>query len=449
LQRVDLAVVGSGVAAGIVARRCRAAGWSVVVIEKRPLGGTCALRGCDPKKVLRRGAEIVEAARLLRGRGITGEVAIGWPELMAFKRGFTDPVPAARERSVARQGIGVVKGHARFVDETTLAIDGREYVQAQRIVLAVGASPAPLGFDGAQHVITSDDFLELDQLPRRVMFIGGGYVSFELAHLAARAGAEVTIVDRGERPLKAFEPELVELLLDRTRGLGVAFHAGGTVQRVVRNGGGLRAELLIRGRSQATYCDLIVHGAGRSAAIDCLDLSRAEVKASAKGIEVDRFLRSTSNRAVYAAGDAAAGGGPPLTPVASLEAEVVAANLLEGDHLEPDYTGVPSAVFTLPELVRIGLSEAAAREQGFDVETRFSDMREWYSVRRTGETHAAAKMLIDRSSGRLLGAHLLGPEASEVANVLGLAMRESVPVERLQNFVSAYPSAGSDIASLV
>ena len=160
-------------------------------------------------------------------------------------------------------------------------------------------------------------------------------------------------------------------------------------------------------------------------------------------------MQSVSNPAVYAAGDAAASPGWPLTPVASLEGEVVAANLLEGNHETPDYTGVPSAVFTIPELARVGLQEADAREQGLDVAVRFTDMSDWYTVERVGETHAAAKVLVENGSERIVGAHLLEPEASEVINLFALAMRAGLHARDLKKLVSAYPSAGSDVVYLL
>ena len=167
------------------------------------------------------------------------------------------------------------------------------------------------------------------------------------------------------------------------------------------------------------------------------------------GVMVNEFLQSVSNSRVYAAGDAAASAGAPLTPVASLEGMVVATNLLESNIKTPDYTGVPSVVFTIPELTRVGLLETEARERGLDVSCKFSDMSDWYSVERIGETNAAAKVLVENGSGRIAGAHILGPEASELINLFGLAMRSGLRASDLENLVSAYPSHGSDIGYLV
>ena len=448
-QRFDLVVIGTGTAASGVASRCRNAGWSVAIVDERPFGGTCALRGCDPKKVLRRAAEVVDAARLMNGHGIAGPApTVGWPALMAFKRSFTDPVPEAREKAFADKGIATFNGTAQFIGENTISV-GEDRLEARYIVIASGAKPVPLSMPGAEHVITSDDFLELAALPKRVLLIGGGYVSFEFAHIAARAGAEVVMLDRGERPLKAFDPDLVEMLVERTRALGITFRAKAEVTAIEQANGGLGVIARIDRAEERFETALVVHGAGRAAAISALALDKANVKGNGKGVEVNEYLQSITNPVVYAAGDAAATAGPPLTPVASVEAKAVAANLLEGNHATPDYTGVPSAVFTVPELVRVGLTEADAAAQGFDFECKFSDMRDWFSVRRVGETHAAAKVLVENGSGRILGVHILGPEASETINLFGLAMRTGLKADDLKGLVSAYPSAGSDICSLI
>lgn len=448
-KRFDLIVIGTGTAAGGIANRCRAAGWSVAVIDDKPYGGTCALRGCDPKKMLRRGAEIIDAARHMEGHGIVPDgLRIDWTALQGHKRSFTDPVPMKREQGFAGKGIATFHGHARFIGPNTVAA-GDEALHGRHIVIATGMTPRPLGIPGEALVTTSDEFLELEHLPRRVLLIGGGYVSFEFAHIAARAGAEITVLTRGSRPLTGFEPELVDLLVERSRAVGIAFHENAQVEAVERGPDGLRVQVAVNGQTQHFTADLVVHGAGRVPAIDGLDLDAGSVRATKRGIEVNEYLQSSSNPAVYAAGDVAATAGMPLTPVSSLEGKVVAANLLNGHHTTADYTGIPSAVFTIPALTRVGLLEAEAKAQGLDVEVKFTDMRGWFTVRRERETHAAAKVLIEKGSGRILGAHLLGPESTEVINLFALAMRSGLRVDALKNFVSAYPSAGSDLGYLV
>jgi glutathione reductase (NADPH) len=421
----------------------------VAIVDELPYGGTCQLRGCDPKKVLRRGAEVVDAARMLHGKGIADPgLRIDWLSLMRFKRSFTEPVPANKEAALADKGIATYRGTARFVADNALEVGG-ERLEGRHVIIASGAEPVPLPIAGAEHVTTSDRFLELDQLPRRVLFIGGGYVSFEFAHLATRADAEVVVLDRGERPLKAFDPDLVAKLLKRTRALGIDFRAQAAVEAIERTGAGLRVTAEIDGRSETFEADLVVHGAGRAPALERLDLERGNVRADKKGVAVNQFLQSLSNPRIYAAGDAAATAGALLTPVASLEGAVVAINLLEGNRETPDYTGVPSAVFTIPELTRVGLDEESAREQGLEVEIKTNDMSDWYSVERVGEHYAAAKVLLEKGTSRILGAHLLGPEASELINFFGLAIRTGLTATDLKKLVSAYPSAASDLGYLI
>ena len=442
-RQFDLVVVGTGVTSA-VASRCREAGWTVAVIDSRPFGGTCALRGCVPKKILVGAAEAVQAARDLGGQGVRAEgVTLAWPELMRFKRSMVDPTPERVEQAWAKIGVEPFHGRARFVGPTTLAI-GEDRLVGRRILLAAGAKPAPLPFVGAGRLTTSEEFLNLDRLPSRLVFVGGGYISFEFAHVAARAGAEVTILHRATRPLEAFDPDMVDLLVKRTRELGIRVEldtevrgidaaAGGVVVRGWQNGGERRFE-----------ADLAVHGAGRAPDIDDLDLDVAGIKRDTRGIIVNQFLQSVSNPAVYAGGDAAANG-PKLTPKADQDVLVLTANLLQGNHRSPNYEGIASAVFTVPPLASSGLSDAAARIRGLRFRTNRQDTSGWFNTRRVGETVSGFKVLIEEETDRVLGAHLLGPHADEVINLFAVAIRLGLRADALKETLYAYPTYGSDI----
>src|SRR5947209_7327347 len=198
MDEFDLIVIGTGTAAQTAARRVRKAGHSVAIIDHRPFGGTCALRGCDPKKILISGAEAIDVSRRMHGHGIGGELRIDWKELIAFKRTFTDPIPHKREQSFADQGINAFHGAACFTGRDTVAVGGKA-LKGRYILIASGARPAPLRFPGAEHVILSDAFMELERLPKRIIMVGGGYIAAEFSHIAARAGAKVTVLQRGER----------------------------------------------------------------------------------------------------------------------------------------------------------------------------------------------------------------------------------------------------------
>lgn len=442
-RHYDLVVIGTGTASG-AASRCREAGWRVAVVDSRPVGGTCALRGCRPKKLLVSAAEAVHTPLDMAGRGVEpGGLAIDWPSLMRVKRGETDPLPDAFSEGYARAGIDVVRGRARFVGPTTLAVNG-DRLTARHVLIATGARPVPLGVPGEEHLATSDRFLELDHLPRRLVFVGGGYISFEFAHLAARAGARVTIFHRGPRPLEGFDPDLVGLLVARTRALGVRVEVSAEVAGFERTGTGVVVVARSDGREQRVETDLAVHGAGRVPDLDDLDLDAAGIKRERRGVSVNPYLQSVSNPAVYAAGDAAASG-PPLTPKAGHDADVVARNLLGGNHRTPDYEGIASAVFTVPPLAAVGLTEAAARAQGRRMRVRWEDTSSWFSARRVGETASGYKTLVDEETERILGAHLLGPHAAEVINIFAVAIRAGLRAPDLKQVLFAYPTGASDI----
>ncbi|WP_341242076.1 NAD(P)/FAD-dependent oxidoreductase [uncultured Nocardioides sp.] len=445
----DLIVIGAGMAGVSAANKCASKGWKVAIVDALPYGGTCALRGCDPKKILRRGAEIIDSARLMRGKGVDeGGLSINWADLMKHKHGFTDPVPKNMEDSLTGNGIDTLHGVARFTDTNSIEIDGTRY-QATHFLIATGARPRPLDFPGHEHLIDSTDFLDLEVLPPRILFVGGGFISFEFAHISARAGSTPTIIDRGVRPLKGFDPDLVELLIARGTEAGIELRRSTTITAIEQSESGYQVSIEGSGRSETVEFDLVVHGAGRTPELAGMDLDAAGVESGEHGVHVAPHLQSTTNPAVYAAGDSANSPGMPLTPVAVFEGKVAASNMLNATTTVPDYTGVPTAVFTIPELARVGMLEQEARDQGIDVDVRYSDTSGWYSNYRIGETTAAAKILIDRSSDRIVGAHLLGPEYGELINFLALAMKLDLTTRQLKSMTAAYPTVGSDLGSIL
>jgi glutathione reductase (NADPH) len=318
-------------------------------------------------------------------------------------------------------------------------------LEARHVVVGTGARPATLKIPGEEHLVTSDRFLELDELPQRLVFIGGGYVSFEFAHVAARAGAEVTILHRGSCPLPGFDPDLVDLLLRRTRELGIDVQLDTQAVAIESASGRFLVRASTAGQERLLEANLVVHGAGRIPEIDDLELATAGVAWDERGVKVNEYLQSVSNPAVYAAGDAAASGGPSLTPVAGYEGRVVAANLLRGNLQKPDYLGVPSVVYTVPPLATVGLHEQAAREQGLRLQKTQANTASWYSSRRVSEECSGFKVLVEEDTDRILGAHLLGPEAEELINIFALAIRMGTPATRLKEIIFAYPTHASDV----
>lgn len=448
-KHFDCAVIGTGSAGSTVAYRCRSAGWRVAIIDELPFGGTCALRGCDPKKILVGAADLIDWSRRMSKNGVAGDLRIQWQDLMRFKKTFTDPIPQNREEGYNKEGIAVFHGAAEFTGAAALAI-GNEELTANHIVIATGAKPMKLGIKGEEHLTASDAFLELKELPGRIIFVGGGYISFEFAHIAARAGAHITILHRGSRPLEGFDSDLVAKLVDASREIGIDLRLNTAVEEIEKATDGFIAHAVTGGNTQTVTGDCIVHGAGRAPAIAGLNLEKAGIDYDTRGIVVNEYLQSVSNPAVYSAGDAIMlPGGFPLTPVAGHEGEIVAANLLAGNHATPDYSGLPSVVFTVPPLAMVGWHEEAARKENLKFIVQHEDTSLWYSSRRVGESHSGFKVLVEEGSGRILGAHLLGPHADETINLFALAIRHNLTASDIKKMLWAYPTHASDIRYMV
>jgi len=443
----DLIVIGTGTAAMAAAMRVRNAGWSIAVIDEKPFGGTCALRGCDPKKMLVAGADVIDAQRRMSPNGIDGEERIVWPELIAFKRSFTVPIPAKHEQLYHEKGIATFHGSARCTGPNSLEVDGTE-LRARHILIASGAVPVTLDIPGEEHLIDHEDFMAMESLPRRIALVGGGYIAAEFSHIAARAGAQVTILQRGERVLKNFEPELVGWLMEAFERIGVRVVTNAAVTAIERNGSRFAVSAEAEGNEVRIDADLVVHAAGRAPALERLNLAAANIATDGPRLKLNDFLQSVSNPAVYAAGDAAEVG-PPLTPVSSHDAKVVAANLLKGNHAKPDYRGVPSVAFTIPRIARVGMGEKEARRSGLSYRVKCERASSWFTARQAAEPVYGYKTIVEKETGRVLGAHLVGPHADEVINIFALAIRHDLTADDLKKTIFGYPTGASDVGYML
>ena len=446
-KQYDLIVIGTGTAAMTAAMRIRAAGWHVAVIDFRPFGGTCTLRGCDPKKMLIGGADALDHARRMHGKGLTGNVQIDWQKLMAFKRTFTDPVPEKMEQQYRKKGVDMHHGKARFLSKNMLQV-ADVVLEGKHILLASGAEPVKLKISGEEHLVDNEGFLALETLPRRIVLVGGGYIASEFSHLAARAGAKVTILQHGERMLKEFDPDLVGWLMASFDALGIDVQTKTSVEHIEKTPAGYHVFSTMDSKQSVIEVDLVIHAAGRAPAFGDLDLEAAGVEIEKGQLKLNPFLQSVSNPSVYAAGDAARSG-PPLTPVSSHDAEIVAANLLQGNHQKPNYEGVPSVAFTIPPIAAVGLTEAQAKEKRMKVRIQTERTPTWFTARQQAESVYGYKVLIDDETDLIVGAHLVGPHADEVINVFALAIRHGLTTRDLKTTMFAYPTGASDIRSML
>lgn len=329
--------------------------------------------------------------------GIQPVAKIDWPALMKSKSAFTKAVPDRTEKVFQKAGIEQLHGTAHFISADEVEIGPDLTIRANHIVIATGSKTAKLDFPGAEFTITSDEFLELDQLPRRVAFIGGGYIAMEFAHVAHSAGAAVSVLQRTNRILKRFDAELVNRLVDASLAIGITVTRGFDTSYIEKNHGSFIVHGSA-GRTQLIEADLVVNCAGRVPDLDELDLELGKITRSQRGIAVNSFLQNVGNPHVYAIGDAC-GAGPQLAPVADMEATIAAENILNGNRKTPDYLGIPSVLFTQPPLALVGMTEDEAVTSGIRFRINRGSMSDWPSSRRIGQKHAYYKVIIEEVSG--------------------------------------------------
>ena len=449
---VDLLVLGSGSAGAGIAKKAAKAGRSVVLVEPGQYGGTCALAGCNPKKVLVRAAELADLASRMRGQYLEkdADTQLDWKAVQAFRRSFVEPIPASTLESLHEAGVHTQVGQPRLTGPHECEVAGSR-IAFERLVIATGAKPLPPPFEGADLTIDSDQFLRLPSLPASILFLGGGYISAEFAHVCLIAGCETAIVERGPRLLEHFDRDLVLRLEAHSRERGMKIYADSDVQGVRRRqSGGYDVTVATASGDRTLTADLVVQALGRVPNLDGLKLDAAGISSSEKGVSVDQQCRSTSQRHVWAVGDCADHGYPMLTPVANETSRCVSRQLDGESDAELDIEPLPTAAFTLPPIASVGLTEEEARERyGDDVRVRSEAMESWTTFRKVGAEVATYKTIQRESDRRLLGAHLLGPEAPELINLFALAMKLKATGRDLKSLLFAYPTLASEVRAMV
>lgn len=444
----DVVVLGTGNAGMAAANVAREAGKSVAMVEAWDVGGTCALRGCVPKKVLVAAAQALHQINLASNHEIeVGPAKLDWAKLIARERTFVDGVPNEFAKSLESRGIDLLRGRAKFTGPNQLDVDGRT-LEAGKIVIATGSKPRQLTIPGAEHLVTSDDLLEDSILPKTLVFVGGGVIALEFAHVFARAGTRVTILEAMPRLLPRLDTDAVAQLHKATQDLGVEILTNVTVEAIERVGEKLSVFFEHGGEKKNLAVDRVANGTGRIPNVENLDLDAAGVKHDGLRIDVDDALRSVSNSDVYVAGDAL-WSSPQLSPVATYAGRVAGENLVSGTRSVPYYGDIPSAVYAVPALASVGLTEDEAKEKGLAYEVKVNDMADWRSARTYAETAAWSKVLIDENTRQILGAHIFGHGAEEIIHLLSFAMKHGVTADVLKSSVYSYPTFASDIKFLV
>ena len=440
----DVLILGGGNAGFDVTEPTRAAGLRVAMVEERDLGGTCPNRGCTPKKVLVAAGHALHEIGQAHVHGISvSEPTLDWAALIDREKEMIAGIPDTLAETLEERGVDLFSDSARFVGRNKVRVGDRT-IEAKHIVIATGSRPRPLPIQGSELMITSDEVLSEREQPGSVVFVGGGVIALEFSHVYARAGTKVTILEVASRLLPERDEDAVAQIRAESEHIGIEVHAGIKVARVERAGNRLRTVFGGNGKEGSVVSDRVVNGAGRIANVEHLDLDAGGVAHDGFKLTMDEFLRSTSNPSVYACGDVLSGP-PQLSPLATYEGRIVGRNIVEGPKHEPDYASLPSAVYTVPALASVGLTEAQAREKGLEIKVTVNDMANWFSTRTHAETRAWAKVIVDEESDKIVGVHIVGHAAADLINIFGLAKKHGITASRLREFVYAYPSFSADI----
>ncbi len=446
-ERFDIIIIGAGNAGFGVSAVASEAGKSIAFIEEWDFGGTCPNRGCTPKKVLVAAGNLLHEMSLADQHAITvNDSKLDWQQLIKRKSDMIDFIPGAMQGVAEKRG-KIYRGSAKFVGPNSVEVDGT-VIEGDNIVIATGSKPRPLSIEGAEYMITSDDVLSNDELPDEVVFIGGGVIAMEFSHVYARAGVKVTVLEVTPQLLPRIDCDAVAAIKAESERIGITVKTGVIVKSISKNDDRLNVSYTYEGTEYNISASTVVNGAGRIANVDTLDLDAANIAYNGIHIDVDDYLRSTSNPSIWVAGDSLLHSAQ-LSPVATYEGRIVGHNIVNGPSKKPNYDNSPSAVFTVPAVATVGLTEAQAKEEYINVNVTTSDMTGWFSGKTYAETVAWAKIITDKDSDKILGAHIVGHRGEELINIFGLAMQHGISASDLKESPMAYPTFATDIKNMI
>ncbi|HCC63323.1 MAG TPA: glutathione-disulfide reductase [Pseudomonas sp.] len=441
----DLFVIGAGSGGVRAARFAAGYGARVAVAESRYLGGTCVNVGCVPKKLLVYGAHYAEDIHEANGYGWTIDGArFDWASLIANKDREIQRLNGIYKNLLTDSGVTLLQAHARLVDPHTVEVDGKHY-SAEHILIATGGWPFVPDIPGREHAITSNEAFYLDELPRRVLVVGGGYIAVEFASIFHGCGADTTLLYRGELFLRGFDGSLRDHLKDELikKGLDLQFNAD--ITRIDKQADGTLLATLEDGRTLEADC--IFYATGRRPMLDGLGLENVDVALDKRGfIAIDDQFRTTTP-SILAIGDVI--GRIQLTPVALAEGMAVARQLFRPDEYRPvDYHNIATAVFSLPNMATVGLTEEQAREKGHKVvlfESRFRPMKQTMT---DSLERSLMKLVVDADTDKVLGCHMAGPEAGEIIQGLAVALKAGATKRIFDDTVGIHPTAAEEFVTM-
>jgi glutathione reductase (NADPH) len=442
---LDLFVIGAGSGGVRAARFAAGFGAKVAVAESRYLGGTCVNVGCVPKKLLVYGAHYAEDFEQAKGYGWTvGEPRFDWSTLIANKNREISRLNGIYRDMLVKSGVQLLEGHARITGPHEVEVDGQRF-SAEHILIATGGWPSIPDIPGREHAINSNEAFFLEQLPRRVIVVGGGYIAVEFAGIFNGLGSQTTQLYRGDLFLRGFDDSVRQHLSDELRKKGLDLQFNSDIARIDKQADGSLLATLKDGRELAADC--IFYATGRRPMLDNLGLENTAVRLNKDGfVEVNEQYQTTEP-SILALGDVI--GRVQLTPVALAEGTAVARRLFKPEQYRPvDYQHIPTAVFSQPAIGTVGLTERQAREQGFEVtifESRFRPMK---LTMTGGDEKTFMKLVVDAASDRVLGCHMVGPEAGEIVQGLAIALKAGASKRMFDETIGVHPTAAEEFVTM-
>lgn len=441
----DLFVIGAG-SGGVRAGRFAAGfGARVAVAESRYLGGTCVNVGCVPKKLLVYGAHFSEEFEQAKSFGWSvSEPEFDWATLIANKDKQIHHLNGIYRNLLVNSGVTLLEGHARLTGPNQVEVNGQSYT-AEHILIATGGWPQVPDIPGREHAITSNEAFFLPQLPKRIIVVGGGYIAVEFASIFHGLGAETTLMYRGEMFLRGFDGSIRQHLHEELvkNGMDVRFNAD--IERIEKLDDG-SLEVFLKDGSKAN-ADCVFYATGRRPMLDNLGLESVDVKLNEDGfVQVDDNYQ-TSEPSILALGDVI--GRVQLTPVALAEGMAVARRLFKPeDYRAVDYRHIPTAVFSLPNIGTVGLTEEEARKAGHEVQIFESRFRPMKLTLTDNQERTLMKLVVDANTDVVLGCHMVGPDAGEIVQSLAIALKAGATKRVFDDTIGVHPTLAEEFVTM-
>lgn len=443
----DLFVIGAGSGGLAASKQVATYGVRVAVAEQEAVGGTCVNRGCIPKKLIVYAADFALQNQVAHSYGWSHiQSHFDWSRFIAAVHQHVESLNQSHLQKLQKAGIEMIRGHATFVDAHTLEVDGRK-VTASKILIAVGGHPIKPDVPGIEHAITSDDLFHLQQLPKRLAIIGGGYIGVEFSSMMNALGVQVTLMDTDELILEGFDEDIRSAVQQGLSKRGIRVVGNTTAKEIEQGSEGLQLTLSGDCRETITV-DTILVATGRTPNTKSLGLENAGVEVGEKGaIAVDQYSRTTQDN-IFAVGDCT--NRVPLTPVARAEGRAFADTVFSDKQKKVDYEYFTSAVFARPEAATVGMTETKAQEKfGESVQCHYTEFEPlFHSLTEQNDQTTMMKLVVDGDSDRVLGAHMVGEHAAEIIQSLAVAIRKGVTKQDLDDTMGIHPTTGEEFLNM-